>query len=258
MVEVLGIDIGGTKCTIILGSIDKVKSAFIIDKEVFKTDVKKGPQNTINHIINKIGIILKRNSCCSSSLSGIGISCGGTLDSDKGVVLSPPNLPWWDNIPIVNIIEQEFGVKTFLQNDANASALAEWKFCAGRGFMNLAILTFGTGMGSGLILDGKLYNGASGMAGEIGHIRMEGNGPVGYGKSGSFEGFCSKNGIAQLARTKFLENFQMGKKVSFCKGPEDLDRINAKIVAYAVQEGDATAIEVYRICGHYLGRVWQS
>ena len=112
--------------------------------------------------------------------------------------MSPPNLPGWDNIDIVKQIKTHFGVPVHLQNDANACALAEWKFGAGRGTKNMVFLTFGTGLGAGLILDGKLYSGTNDNAAELGHIRLDRFGPVGFGKTGSFEGFCSGGGIAQL------------------------------------------------------------
>ena len=154
----------------------------------------------------------------------------------------------------MELIEKRYGVKTAVQNDANACALAEWKYGAGKGYDNVIFLTFGTGMGSGLILDGRLYAGTNDMAGEVGHIRLERTGPVGYGKAGSFEGFCSGGGIAQLARTLALEQLQMGRKVSFCKSMADLDALNAKVVAEAALNGDSLAIEIYAQCGHYLGK----
>lgn len=101
---------------------------------------------------------------------------------------------------IVEFFEHQFSIPAAIQNDANACALAEWKFGAGRGTQNIIFLTFGTGLGAGLILDGKLYSGTNDNAGEVGHIRLDNFGPVGYGKAGSFEGFCSGSGIAQLAR----------------------------------------------------------
>src|SRR5690606_15592063 len=132
-------------------------------------------------------------------LAAIGISCGGPLDSRRGVILSPPNLPGWDRIPVVEVFQQAFKVPVALQNDANAGALAEWLWGAGRGSHNMIFLTFGTGMGAGLILNGQLYSGTNDLAGEVGHIRLAPDGPVGYGKAGSFEGFCSGGGIKQLA-----------------------------------------------------------
>jgi len=257
----LGIDIGGTKCAVVLGNYsdkDKKQPAsqniIILDKITFPTEVEKGPSYTIERISENIDIILDKNSCRSIDLSGIGISCGGPLDSEKGVILSPPNLIGWDEIHIVEIIEKKYKVKTKLQNDANACALAEWKFGAGRGHRNVIFLTFGTGMGAGLILDGKLYKGTNDMAGEVGHIRLDNNGPVGYGKSGSFEGFCSGGGIAQLARIKVLEKLQLGEKVSFCRSIDELDGLNAKVVAEAAENGDELAREIYSISGFYLGR----
>jgi len=187
-------------------------------------------------------------------LDGIGISCGGPLSSKKGLILSPPNLPGWDNVPIVDLAEKRFKRKVLLQNDANACAVAEWKYGAGQGYDNLIFLTFGTGMGAGLILNGQLYSGISDLAGEVGHIRLSENGPVGFGKTGSFEGFCSGGGIAQLGQMKAREKLQMGLPVSFCKSIEHLPLITAKSIAGAAYQGDEAAIEVYQICGKYLGK----
>jgi glucokinase len=168
--------------------------------------------------------------------------------------MSPPNLPGWDNVEIVNYFEKETGIPTAIQNDANACALAEWKFGAGRGTQNMAFLTFGTGLGAGLIIDGKLFSGTNDNAGEVGHIRLDNFGPVGYGKAGSFEGFCSGSGIAQLARLKTMERLQMGGKVAFCSDMNDLPNITAQKVAESANKGDALAIEIFEICGTYLGK----
>lgn len=151
-------------------------------------------------------------------------------------------------------MEEEYQVKTKLQNDANACALAEWMFGAAAGYNNIIFLTFGTGLGAGLILDGRLYSGTNGMAGEVGHVRMEQFGPVGYGKSGSLEGFCSGGGIAQLVRIKVKEKLQLGEKVSFCGGIDKLDELNARLIGKAAEAGDRLAIEIYRISGEYLGK----
>ena len=167
--------------------------------------------------------------------------------------MSPPNLPGWDGIPIVKILSDRFSIRSGLHNDANACALAEWRFGAGRGLRNMVFLTFGTGLGAGLILDGKLYAGTNDNAGELGHIRLSPFGPVGYGKCGSFEGFASGGGIAQLARFKVSERLQMGERVPWCAA-EELDGITAQKVAVAASEGDELAREIYRISATYLGR----
>lgn len=244
----IGVDIGGTKCAVTLG-LPKEDDLDIKDKISFPTtDVR----NTIEEIKASIIAILKRSGLDKTSIRAIGISCGGPLDSHTGVIMSPPNLPGWDNIPIVRILSDEFGAPAAVHNDANACALAEWKFGAGKGTRNMVFMTFGTGLGAGLILDGKLYTGTNDNAGELGHLRLEPFGPVGYGKTGSFEGFCSGSGIEQLARDRAKEELQMGRKVSWCPGG-DLSGITAKKVAEALRDGDPLARKVYDISARHLG-----
>ena len=239
----LGIDIGGTKCALVLGK----KDGTIVRKVKFET---KDVNTTLNQIIETaVGL-------CQASpepVESIGVSCGGPLDSGKGVILSPPNLPGWDHIEINRLLREAAGVPAYLCNDANACALAEWKYGAGVGTRNMIFLTFGTGMGAGLVLNGRLYSGTSDMAGEIGHVRMAPYGPVGYGKSGSFEGFCSGSGIAQIGKTVALERFQQGKACSFCESMEKMNEITAKSVAIAAREGNEDAVLVYDICAEKLG-----
>ena len=251
--SILGIDIGGTKCSIVLGRIEGGLVQITLKKS-FPTETSKGFDYSIQNIYRNIDEVLFESNIIPREIAACGISCGGPLDSKKGLIMSPPNLPGWDNIPLVERIEKRFGIKTGLQNDANACALAEWKYGAGKGYSNVIFLTFGTGMGAGLILDGKLYVGTNDMAGEVGHIRLERFGPVGYGKAGSFEGFCSGGGIAQLAQTKVYEKIQNGEKVSFCPSMENLCEISAKTVAEAAFAGDELAIDIYRISGRYLGK----
>jgi len=257
MNKIVGIDIGGTKCAVVLGrgTFSPGEEALeVIDRASFPTVQENGPEKVVARICGEIRQLLDRHGEAAAGLSGIGISCGGPLDGDKGLILSPPNLPGWDQIPIVRMVEEALGVKTRLKNDADACALAEWKFGAGRGSSNMIFLTFGTGLGAGFILNGRLYSGASNMAGEVGHIRMEKFGPTGYGKSGSLEGFCSGGGIAQLARSKVLQKLQCGEKVSFCPAIGQLGEITAKSVWEAAEAGDELAKEVYIISGEYLGR----
>ena len=247
----LGFDIGGTKCAVIIGKTKSNGDIEIIEKQSVPTN--KPVYEMIDGLFSIADSLLRSRDLTNDHIEGIGISCGGPLSSKKGLIQSPPNLPGWDNIPIVELAENRFGRKTLLQNDANACAMAEWKFGAGRGYNNVIFLTFGTGMGAGLILDGKLYSGTSDLAGEVGHIRLAPLGPVGFGKEGSFEGFCSGGGIAQLAQTKARQKLQMGQKVSFCNSIDDLPKLTAKIVADAANAGDELAIDIYRTCGHYLG-----
>ncbi len=234
----IGIDIGGTKCAVVKG--DSVGG--VVQKIKFETTDLNGTLKNIFDAVAKMG-----------KADAIGISCGGPLDAKRGIILSPPNLPWLNCVHICDILKSHFGIPTALQNDANACALAEWKYGAGRDTENMIFLTFGTGLGAGLILNGRLYSGANDMAGEVGHIRLSELGPVGYGKSGSFEGFCSGGGIARLGRIIAEEKLQRGGKTAFCQTYDELDKINAKLIAECAKKGDEDAIKVYNICAEKLG-----
>lgn len=240
-----GIDIGGTKCAVSLGQMKDDGDFEILEKEKFAT---LSPYETLD----KFAEILQR-LLNGRKLNAIGISCGGPLDSKTGVIMSPPNLPGWDNIPAVDFFKERFGVPTIIQNDANACCYAEYKFGAGKGYNNVIFLTFGTGLGAGLILDGRLYSGTNDNAGECGHIRLAEDGPVGYGKAGSFEGFCSGGGIASLGRTMTLDKINKGEKVAFCPTLDDLDSINAKVIADYADAGDEFAKSIYAVSGRHLG-----
>ena len=245
--KILGFDIGGTKCAVITAEWDG-NEITLLKKEKCATDTTLSPTQIIDNLIRLADGIL------DGKPDAIGISCGGPLDSKKGVIMSPPNLPGWDNVEIVKQIQDHYNVPTKLQNDANACAVAEWKFGAGKGKNNVIFMTFGTGLGAGLILDGKLYSGTNDNAGELGHIRLDNFGPVGFGKAGSFEGFCSGGGIAQLGYTKAIEKAQMGEyPLYFKKGYTEAD-VTAKTIADAADAGDETAIDVYTTCGEYLGK----
>jgi glucokinase len=190
----LGFDIGGTKCAVVIANRES-DGVRILARRAFPTEWGPEPnlarmEEIAHELLGGLGI---------GQISGVGISCGGPLDSDRGRVLGPPNLPGWDDVPVAGRLGEAFHVPACLENDANACALAEWMWGAGRGTRNMVFLTFGTGMGAGLILDGRLFRGACGLAGEVGHIRIAEDGPPCYGKRGSFEGLCSGAGIAQLA-----------------------------------------------------------
>ena len=238
----LGIDIGGTKCAVVL---KEKNSSKINDKIRFETLSSRGYKQVIEDIIAAIEEILRKNAISPAQIIRCGISCGGPLDPKKGVIMSPPNLPDWENVPICDIITKRFSFPCKIANDADACALAEWKFGAGKGAENMIFLTFGTGMGAGLILNGKLYCGSTGTAGEVGHIRLKESGPLGYGKHGSFEGFCSGGGIANMAKD-MLENYS---------GKTELRKaeITAKAIAFAANNGDEFALSVYDKCGQMLG-----
>lgn len=217
MDKFIGIDIGGTKCAVVLGN----EEGTILNKIAFPTTYF---EETLNNILKGC------DSLINEEVRSIGISCGGPLSSKRGVIMSPPNLPGWDNVEIVKLLTERYHIPSYLKNDADACAIAEWKFGSGKGYSNMIFLTFGTGMGAGLILNGRPYSGASDMAGEVGHIRLYDDGHIGYGKAGSFEGYCSGGGIAQYGYG------------------------SAKEVADKARNGDEKAIEIYNKVGRDLGK----
>lgn len=239
----IGIDIGGTKCAVILGD----ERGNTVEKVKFPTS---GVDETLEKIMDGCEKML---ALSDNPIRSVGISCGGPLDPVRGVIQSPPNLPGWDNIAVVQMIREKFDLPAVLCNDANACALAEWRFGAGIGVQNMIFLTFGTGLGAGIIGGGRIYNGANGNAGEVGHIRLSRFGPVGYGKQGSFEGFASGGGIAMMAKTAAVERLQRGQTTAYCKSFGELGSVSAKTVAEAAEAGDEAAKEVYDTCGEMLG-----
>jgi len=261
----IGLDIGGTKCAVCLGAVEN-GTLTLIDKDKFATGKGRDPYEVMGELYTHACALLEKHGKTFADIAGIGISCGGPLDAKTGVILSPPNLPGWDHIEIVSYFEEKTGVKTYLQNDANACAVAEWKFGAGRNpetgecVENMVFCTFGTGLGAGLILGGRLYGGTSDMAGEVGHLRIapadaDYKLPVGYGKHGSAEGFCSGGGLAQLgcfAVEAALENGESPRlwEEAGC----DYGNITAKLIGDLADEGDEMCLEIYRTCGTRLGQ----
>lgn len=243
-----GIDVGGTKSAVCLGFFGS-QGMEIRVKRKFPTP--PAPDEAIRQYMNAIHDLMEESGV--QTLSAIGISCGGPLDSKRGMILSPPNLPEWDDYDILTPFQNRFRVPVAVQNDANACALAEWKWGAGRGYDNMVFLTFGTGMGAGLILNGKLYEGTNGMAGEVGHIRLEKDGPLDYGKHGSFASFCSGGSIPRLAAPLVEEQLRRGVSPSFCRSLDDLPRMTAESIGIAAQQGDALALEIFEIVARKLG-----
>lgn len=236
----VGLDIGGTKCAVITGFLNEAGGISIEAREAFPTPLIQ------EEAIQRLGDLVERMSA-GREISGIGISAGNPMAAEKGMLLNPPNLPGWTGISMTECMTERFRAPARMENDANACALAEYCLGAGRGSQNMVFITFGTGFGAGLILDGKLYRGATGCAGEVGHWRLSNYGPSGYGKLGSFEGFCSGGGMAQLAQTIAHRYIQNGSSPSY-------QSFDVKTVAEAARMGDPAALEVFDICGKRLGQ----
>ncbi len=247
---IIGLDIGGTKCAVTLGKRRDGNAPEILEKVKFPTK-KDEPYRVLSEFMDELDGVLERHGLKYEDIHAIGISCGGPLSSKRGMVMCPPNLPAWDNIPVCEYFESRTGIVCKLQNDANACAVAEWKYGAGRGCDNMAFLTFGTGLGAGLILDGRLYCGHTDNAGEIGHVRLAKDGPVGYGKAGSCEGFCSGGGIAQLGAMAMERAGEDSRLWRECGG--DKAKVTAKLIGDLADGGDEVCIGVYERCGEMLG-----
>lgn len=232
----IGVDIGGTKIAVSFG-----QGSNIVRKEIFQTASFNSYKECIDEII-RIALSFPKDA------KAIGISAGSPLDSRRGIILSPPNLPGWDNVEIVQLLSSALSLPTFLLNDADAGALAESKYGNGRGYENLVFCTFGTGMGAGLIINGKLWRGRNDGAGEIGHTRLSENGPSGYGKIGSTEGWASGGGIAMLGSLIAASYIQRGISV-----PWYGDNISTKTIIEYARQGDKAAGETIAISSRKLG-----
>lgn len=233
--EILGIDIGGTKCAV---------SVYRRGRPV--RDLGRFPTGRPAATLAEIGRVIAAHGPARGA--AFGIACGGPLDAARGLVLSPPNLPGWDRVAVGRHFERHFGGRAFLMNDANANALAEWRFGAGRGSRTMIFLTAGTGMGGGLIVDGRLLEGACGNAGEVGHLRLADHGPVGYHKAGSFEGFCSGGGLAQLVHFLPAASRPADPAAWSAQHP------TAHAIAIAARRGEPTARAIFAESGRRLGQ----
>lgn len=244
-----GIDIGGTKCAVTIGK-EEGTEVKILYKEKFPTQGE--PEEVVKKLVDTLEKMVSEHP--EITLSAVGVSCGSPLDSEKGLILCPPNLPDWDHVDVVTPFTERFGVPAGVQNDANACALAEWLWGAGKGCKNMVFLTFGTGLGAGLILDGRLYTGTNDMAGEAGHVRLEHDGPEGYGKRGSFEGFCSGGGIARYAVPKVKEWLEAGKKTAILDRGQEPEEVTTQDVGLAAQAGDELGLSILQETGRMLGK----
>ncbi len=244
----IGVDIGGTK-TAVLASADPPG---VLERIEFPTRPARGPQPAIDSIRRGVHELLSRHLTGGMKLEAIGVSCGSPLDPVRGVIQAPPNLSTWVDVPITSILGQEFGVECQLENDANAGAVAEHQFGAGRGCRHMVFITMGTGFGAGIIADGRLYRGANDMAGEIGHVRLSRSGPVGYHKAGSAEGWASGGGVAQVAE-RAVAAARRRRESTLLGGRLKRGSITARDVGLAAQSGDAVALRIIRGTGHRLG-----
>jgi glucokinase len=240
--------LGGTKCVVALATLAEGTVSWLASTSLRTTP---SADVVLAALADALGEQLEQAG--SPSLDGIGIVCGSPLDEQAGLVLAPPNLPAWHSVDVLTPFSDRFGVRPQLMNDANAGALAEWSWGAGRGTDTCAFLTLGTGLGAGLILNRRLHRGARGLAGEIGHWRLAPDGPAGHGKAGSFEGFCGGSGIARQAQAMAAASLAQGQPSALAADWAAIAGLTAERAGQAADAGDRQALALWAKVGRQLG-----
>ena len=241
----IGIDVGGTNVKVALVT----DEGQIIYSDSVPTRAEMGYEYTVNNIKQAIYDLMKETNTQTQDIEGIGFGFPGQVDYKTGIVKLLPNIPGWVNVPIAQIMEDEFHIPTRIDNDARCAALGELFTGAGKGCENIVCVTVGTGVGSGIIINGKVVRGASNAAGEIGHIKLEMKDGLicGCGDTGCMEAYVSAPSIVAMAE----DYIKGGKSTKFREmaNPE----ISAYIVAEAAKAGDKVAQRIFKIMGEYLG-----
>jgi glucokinase-like ROK family protein len=241
---VVGIDLGATHLRLVLTDF----LAHVLDEIEYPISVVDGPQKSLAQIDHYITEMLDRAKLNIGQISAVGMGVPGPVVSKAGEVTSPPIMPGWDGYPIRKHLEEQFHLPVMIGNDAEFGAIGEWAYGAGRGENNLAYIKVGTGVGAGLLLDGRIYRGATGSAGEIGHITIQANGPLcTCGNYGCLESMAGGKAIARNAR----EAIQAGRRTQL--SAIAADKIMAVDVAAAAQQGDLVAQQIITDAGTYLG-----
>lgn len=241
----IGVDVGGTNIKIALVDFQ----GQIIYSNSIPTRAEMGYEYTIANIKQAISDLLIETNTDKDLIEGIGFGFPGQIDYQNGVVRLAPNIPGWVDVPIASMVEREFNIPTRVDNDVRCAALGELNYGAGRGCDNLVCITVGTGIGSGLIVNGKLVRGASNAAGEIGHIKLQmAGGPLcGCGDTGCLEAFASGPAIVAMAE----EYIKGGKSTKYRELADS--EITSHIVAEAANQGDAVAKRIFTVIGEYIG-----
>jgi glucokinase len=244
---VLGIDLGGTK---ILSAVVNDHGG-IVARDHSVTPAALGQEAVIEAIIFSVHRVLDQAGLPLARLAAVGIGAPGPLNPETGILFTAPNLPGWHDVPLRDIIERKLGLKGYLVNDANAAAFGEFFFGAGRGSRNLVYITVSTGIGGGIIVDGKLYSGANGSAAELGHMTIDDDGPLcNCGNKGCWEVLASGTAMARNARDQIRAG--RGSTILDLAGG-DLEKVTARIIHTAALQGDALARELISRTAYYLG-----
>jgi glucokinase len=236
----VGVDIGGTK--VAAGLVDRngeiktqIRTPMVANREA---------RDGLAAVVSAIDLLFANDPKLRSLIGGIGICAPGPLDPNTGVVINPPNLPCWRNFPLAAEIEKSYGVPVKVENDANAAALAEAYWGAGRGYRHIFYTGLGTGIGTGIVFDGRIYNGRTGAAAEGGHMSIDYRGPrCGCGKPGCIEILAAGPAIARRARTKLApDQSRRSRMLDLANG--NIDSVTSEMVGQAYAAGDPLAREV--------------
>lgn len=236
----VGIDLGGTK---IAGALVDETGA-ILRRDRLDTQARQGPEAVIGQLVE---IVARLTEDACAPVEGIGVAAPGPLDSRSGVVFSPPNLAGWSNVPLQQILEDRLGIPVKLENDANAAAWGEYWFGAGGKKGTMVYLTISTGVGSGLVLDGRLYRGENTFAGELGHTIVDPQGPLcGCGRQGCLEALVSGTAIASFGQA--ADPSSMIRSLASSDGGS----VRAEHVFAAYRKGDEQAVRIIHQTVRYL------
>jgi len=246
---IIGIDVGGTK---VAGGLVNQKGR-LVESQIVPTHAEKGFGRSYAQIIHLIGRLL-RAAGGKENVGGIGICAPGPLNPKTGVVLNPPNLPGWRNIELTKMVEKEFGLPAKLENDANAAGLAEVLFGAAVGYKDVFYVTVSTGVGTGIIIDRKIYHGKNGIAGEGGHVSIDYRSPYhcGCGTYGDIEALAAGPAMARRARVMLEQEHALPSLL------RDLthgraEQITPQLVQQAAARGDRVAKTILDETGFFLG-----
>jgi glucokinase len=245
----IGVDLGGT--TIKLGIV--TNTGRLIKKISVRTEAEKGPKKVIDNIIAGINQL---TSDSNTKISGIGIGCPGVVTPGKGIVENPPNLPGWKKVNIAKVISKRFNKRVNVDNDANAAAIGELTFGSGRKYKSFIMITLGTGVGGGIVINKKIYHGDFGAAGEIGHISIDYKGPkCNCGSYGCIEAYAGNQYLRDRVRHQLKKHPE--SKLWKIIG-NDLNKVSPRNVQLAAETGDAFAKSVIEELGFHLGSAFAS
>jgi glucokinase len=231
----VGVDVGGTKVAAGLVNEDGEISTQVRVAMASESTSQRG----LDSVLSAITHVIPHDA---EDIAGIGICAPGPLDPQTGVILNPPNIPCWRNFPLAAAVRKQYSLPVKVDNDANAAALAEVRWGVGRGYHNVFYVTIGTGIGSGIVFDGKIYHGRTGAAGEGGHMSIDHRGPVcSCGKPGCIEIFASGTAIAQRARSE-IEQGAKSSMLEMAHG--DIEGIIGSIVGKAADLEDGLAKKI--------------